>query len=342
MARIKKVATDNGNTALQDYDDVFFIGDVLPVDRVVTGMWSLDRACSGYKGELGFPVTSVELYGPTSSGKSSFSYSIAARVAASRNKRMALADLEGFNPDTFRDILYGSGYRGPVYIINGKTPDEVLDNMLEKLSQDDVIACILDSVAAISPIGELNSKSGEANMGKRAKTVTTEQRKLVNMLRQESKLAIHINHVLPNLGWVGTTTPGGLGLHYLSAVRIRMKSKKQFPDGSFIIEGKIDKNRYGFKDRVFHCVFLVGKGIDPNMSAVWDCYEQKLLYQKGKERTLRWKDSDESIQTLAYYAKQSREGNNELFEPFKNALNTLAPDLSLGDDIEDDNGEESA
>lgn len=345
MGRTKRVVVDNGNgvgTVVQETDDVFFIGEVVPVRRVETGLWSVDRAFSGYKDEVGLPITSIELYGPTGAGKSSISYSLAAIVCAQLGKRLVLADMEGFNPDTFRDILTGSGYRGAVYIAQGSTPDAVLDDMLEKLQQDDVVAAIVDSVGAISPLGEINSKTGEANMGRRAKLMSTEQRKLVNILRQENKLAIHINHQLPNLGFVGMTTPGGQGLHYLSAVRVRVKMKKPFSDGgSFVIEGRVDKNRYGFKDRLFHSVFLVGKGLDPNMSAVWDCYEQKLLYQKGKEKVLRWKETDEQIKTLATYARYSREGDNEVFEPFKQALRTLDPSTIQPDDNEETNDEES-
>lgn len=348
MARTKKVI-DNGNgtgTVVQDTDEIFFVGNVLPVLRVQTGLWSLDRAFSGYKGELGFPITSVELYGPTGSGKSSTAYSLTAIICAALKKQMVLADLEGFNPDTFKDIMYGSGYRGPVYIANGDTPDAVLDDMLSKLEKKDVVAAIVDSVAAISPIGEINSKSGEANMGRRAKLVTTEQRKLVNLLRQENRLAIHINHQLPNLTWVGMSTPGGMGLHYLSAVRIRMKMKKMFADGgSFVIEGRVDKNRWGYKDRIFHAIFLVGKGLDPNMSSIWDCYERKILFQKkvgGKaEKVLRWKESDEPLSTLATYARYSRDGNDEMFEPFKQALSKITPDDTIGDDPDEDNGGEN-
>lgn len=342
MGRIKQV--ESGEYKDVSGDDVFFVGNVLEIQRVATGLWSLDRAFSGYQGEVGLPITSIELFGPTGAGKSSLSYSLAAMVCAATKKHLVLADLEGFDPMTLKDILRGSGYRGPVYIAQGITPDAVLDSMLEHITKKDVIAAIVDSVAAISPIGEINSKSGEANMGKRAKLVTTEQRKLINILRGENKLAIHINHQLPNLGWVGTTTPGGLGLHYLSAIRIAITCKKRFPDGgSFVISGTVKKNRYGYKDRTFEAVFLVGKGLDPNLSAIWDCYTQKILYQKGKEKTLRWKETDESIQTLASYAKLSRAGELDAFRPFYDALNGLSPesDSTHDDDTDEDTEDET-
>lgn len=322
---------ENGQT-----DDIFFIGSVLPVKRVETGMWSLDRAFMGYKGEIGVPVTSMELYGPTGAGKSSLAYSLAAIIASKMGKKIVLADLEGFNPDTFKDILRGAGYKGGVYIANGKTPDIVLDDLIRRLKQDDVAAGILDSVAAISPIAELNSGVGEANMGRRAKVVTTEQRKLVNLQREDYKLAIHINHELPTLGmFTYNDTPGGKGIHYLSAVRIRMRSKKLFSDGSFVIEGKVAKNRWGFKDRMFWAFFLMGYGLHPAMSVVWECAETKLLYVKKGESVLRWRNTGEEIPTMMTFAKAARAGDLEMFQPFFDAIKTKEPKVeNLLQDVE--------
>lgn len=324
MARTK--TPDTSDVSLETLlDDIVFVGKAQEVRRILTGMWSLDRACAGYKGELGFPVTSVELFGPTSSGKSSLSYSIAGTLCAQQKRQLALADLEGFNPQSFKDILRGAGYRGQVHIIGGKNSDEVLDNFLETMELPEVAAGILDSVAAISPMAELNSSSGEANMGRRAKTMSAHLRKLMNQFRKEEKLAIYTNHVLPNLGFVGTTTPGGNALHYLCAVRIYMKSEKIFSDGSFVIEGTVKKNRWGYRERKFHAFFLIGHGLHPGMSAIWDCFKQKILVQKKGDKFLRWKDSNETIPSMTTFAKYAKAGETEPFAPFFTALKDLQP-----------------
>ena len=138
--RRKRKAPVQTETTNPDFEfgDISFIGKVLPVKRVETGIWSLDRAFSGYLGEIGFPVTSMELYGPTSAGKSSFAYSVSAIVASALEKKIALCDLEGFNPVTFTDILRGAGYKGNVYVANGE-PDVAIDQWIEYLKQDDVM-----------------------------------------------------------------------------------------------------------------------------------------------------------------------------------------------------------
>lgn len=322
-----------------EFGDISFIGKVLPVKRVETGIWSLDRAFSGYLGELGVPVTSMELYGPTTAGKSSFAYSVSAIVASTLDKKIALCDLEGFNPVTFSDILRGAGYSGSVYVANGE-PDIAIDQWIEYLKQEDVVAGILDSVAAISPIGELNSSVGEANMGRRAKLVTVEQRKLVNLQRTDYKLAIHINHELPQMGgsFVYNDTPGGKGIHYLSAVRIRMRSKKLFSDGSFVIEGRVTKNRWGFKGRLFWTFFLMGHGLHPGMSAIWECLENKILYTPKSAKAPKWKSTGEDVPTMMAAAKLAREGNTEVFQPYIDALNgiQIVPVEEVEDETDDD------
>ena len=60
--------------------DIKFIGDIYPVQRVLTGLWSLDRAL-GFRGDNGVPLRSLfELYGHEHSGKSTLAWYIAAKV----------------------------------------------------------------------------------------------------------------------------------------------------------------------------------------------------------------------------------------------------------------------
>lgn len=314
-----------------------FIGTMTEVPRVITGLWSLDRAFIGHQGTLGFPLSPTELYGPTSSGKSSFAISLAAIVGRTLNKRVALGDLEGFDPYNVAAILKGAGYKLPFHTIGGKTAGEVLDNLLETVMSDDVIAGILDSVAAISPVSELNSGAEEANMGRRAKTVSTHMRKMVNFVRQEPRLFIYTNHVLPNLGWVGTVTPGGQGLHYLNAVRISMKSKKYFDeDGSFVIEGKVDKNRWGFRGRKFTAFFLMGYGLHPGMSAAWDCLELGLIVKPKSARFMSWKETGEKAPSFKTLASEARAGNDDVFLPYFSALEGVSLDIQSEDTEEND------
>jgi RecA/RadA recombinase len=337
MARAK--AKMSGNETFE-LDGIQFVGTVVEIPRVVTGMWSLDRAFMGHQGIIGVPVCPTELYGPTSSGKSSFAISLAAIVARILQKKVALGDLEGFDPHNVASILKGAKYNLPFHLIGGSTAGAVLDSLLEAVMEDDFIAGILDSIAAISPVSELNSGSEEANMGKRAKTVSTHMRKMVNFVRDNPRLFIYTNHVLPNLGWVGTVTPGGQGLHYLNAVRISMKSKKLFEqDGSFVIEGKVDKNRWGFRGRKFTVFFLMGVGLHAGMSAVWDCLEQGVLVQKKGARFLTWAETGEVVPALKRLADAARAGDDSVFLPYFEALNNLSPDVL--DEVSEEDEESS-
>jgi len=44
--------------------------------RIQTGLYSFDRAFVNAKGELGLPITSIELYGPTHCGKTTMAVSL--------------------------------------------------------------------------------------------------------------------------------------------------------------------------------------------------------------------------------------------------------------------------
>jgi hypothetical protein len=142
-----------------------------------------------------------------------------------------------------------------------------------------------------------------------------------------------INHVHPNLGGFGTNTPGGETMKYLSAIRIRVKRKEGFKDESYVIEGKVYKNRFGYRDRVFYIVMLSGKGIHLGLSAMYDCFLLKLA-----ERGKTVKINGESMGFLKSFFDNAHAGNDTVFEPFLELLEKRGGDITTGTD---DEGEES-
>jgi len=199
--------------------------------------------------------------------------------------------------------------------------EETLDLFIEVLKQT-VYGCgIFDSVAAISALAELEGEHGEANMGKRAKLMAQHSRKLIHILREQHKLVFYINHQLVDIGGRSFLyTPGGDELKYLSRIRISVKRKEEFPDGSYAIQGTVPKNGYGLRNRVFFVFVLSGIGIHQGMSAVYDCIQAKILTKGKGDRVYAWKETGEKISGLSTFAKLAKEGNTEAFIPFHEAL----------------------
>jgi len=323
------------------------IGNVSPVTRVITGLYSFDHAFINQNGDIGFPIgKGVETFGATHLGKSTITYGIAGIIANSLQKGIILADFEGFDPAFLTTVLQSSGFDGNVLCIQEDDDETSLDTLLSSLRKPEYCVGIVDSVGAISPVSESEGELGEANMGRRAFLMAQFTRKGLKLLRSaESKTIFMINHAYPKIGGRGMTTPGGEVKNYISTIRIQLKRKyikgkyEEFPDGSYIIEGTVVKNRWGLKDRTFNLFVLAGHGIHTGLTAMYDAINLGLV---TRGRTM--KIGDKSFGTMKEIVQKAHEGNVEFFEPFHSLLkdtnDTLIEEADEAEYNEDEETEE--
>lgn len=293
-------------------------GESLTLHRVITPFWSFNQAFANRSGEAGFPVRAIcELYGPTGIGKSTIVYSIAGRIATDLDGAISLADFETFDPQFVTTVLDNAGYRGILKVEPGESDEEVLDAQIKSLRQKSFVVGILDSLAAITPIAEVDGRAGDAVMGRRAKLASQHVRKTINAFRQKGMPSILFitNHVHENMGGLtrGTHTTGGKAKEYLATTRIRIFNVKKYDDGSNLLGGKVDKNRFGYSRRQFQLFNLAGWGIHPGLTAVQDCLSCGIA--KG-DRTIKLED-----RSFGYFSKMIEQAaDSELFQPFLDAL----------------------
>jgi hypothetical protein len=157
------------------------------------------------------------------------------------------------------------------------------------------------------------------------------------MKKNTDRLVFTINHVHPQMGGMGTTTPGGETLKYLYAGRIKIKRKEEFPDGSYIIEGTIMKNAFGYKGKVFYLFIRAGYGIHHGLTALYDCIVLGLA-KRSKQGIISM--GDQSFGRLSGWVKSPEDKD---FTPFYDAIKSLqqVDDLGNGyaqvfEEIEDD------
>jgi len=296
------------------------ITDVDPIPRVETGFYSFDRAFTGANDEdIGMPYgTGYEIFGQTGVGKSTFCYSISGLLSKLiDNDTIGIGDLEGFSRDYLRIVLQHSGFEGKVKIIRKAKDEEMLEALLDVLTEQENTVGILDSIGAISPISEKDSEIGSANMGKRAYILAQFVRKLLPYTREFNTTLFGINHWYPRIGSYGWATPGGEVKKYIMTIRILLKQKEQFDDGSYVLEGQVYKNRWGKSDKKFHLFSLAGKGLHKGMTAIIDGAN---VNKCPITRSTTVKIGDESYGYLSNIIKEAQDGNDEFFEPFLEAI----------------------
>lgn len=319
-------------------------GSPASINRIVTGFHTFDRAMENKQGKIGIPLlSSIEVFGPNNVGKSTMVYSLAGLVAYKLNGRISLADFERFDPEFLSDVLASQQFDDVLHYINEENDEKALERLVDTLYDIRFKVGIVDSVGAISPIAELQGNLGEANMGRRAKLMGQFIRKVTHIMKNRPDAVVFaINHQHPNLGYAGTTTPGGETLKYLYAVRMSIKRKwitksaNAFPDGSYVIEGKIVKNAFGYRDRMFWLAIMAGSGIHHGLTAMWDCIELKEatfksgIVQLGSDK---WR--------IKRLVDAAHEGNTEMFIPFVETLQGSTKVIEVEEPVEaEENGTE--
>ena len=288
------------------------------IERVPTGLYSLDRALGG-----GLPLrTILEISGYEYSGKSTLAYYLCGCV--NKAGMIGIADFEGLDTDYIVRAVGASGFHGTVRLVplvNKKNKPAASEEMLDIAADylnDGASALLVDSIGAIYPVSEEEGNVGEGRVGRRAQIVAPFLRKCVFRLRwSETPAVVCItNHVHEIIGGRGTITAGGKAVAYLSQTRLRVGAEKK--ENRWLINGRIAKLRFrGASDtEQFQAVVVPGEGVHIGLSAVADCIA---LGRASEERTV-------SLNGKSYgYMSKIVENRNdpELFEPFHKALGEL-------------------
>lgn len=311
-----------------------FEGSYQRLHRVITGCYSFDKAFGNDK-EDGFPVKAMcEISGPTGIGKSTVTYWLSAKIASDLKANIAFADLETLDYDYLSILLTNAGYSGKVKFAEGETDGDIVDNLVDIMKLDEYGVGILDSLGAISPVAEVESSSEAANMGRRAKLAAQFSRKLIKAFRDKDKpsVVIFTNHMLPiiSLGGKGMVTSGGNVKNYLSGTQMRLSRKEETDDGSYMLEGKVTKNRFGYHNKKFLIFSVAGFGVHTGLTAVKEC---KLLGYVPQKGTIKLDGKSYGF----FNSMIKKHEDKELFQPFIDALKNNNPVIPIENgEIEDD------
>lgn len=307
-------------------NDIIIEGEYPDIEWLATGFSTLDYALSSDR-DFGLPLrTPYEIYGPTGTFKTTFAVSLAGIVASHYKKNISFVDLEGLDKEYLKILLRSVGYKGKVHLILRQKDEEALDALLDDLVSEDFASAIFDSIGAFAPVGEIEGEIGDALMGQAAKRMAQFVRRARHCLfyKDNPSLVLMTNHVHPNIGFFGEHTAGGVKKEFLSSVRIRLKKAESFDDGSAIIHGKVNKNRWGITGRTFNLFYLAGKGLHKGLTSVVDAI---LLKIAEKDRVVKLNDV-----SYGYFKKDiiASADDPEFFEPFQTAVDKYYKELRNG------------
>lgn len=297
------------------------------VEVISSGSITLDTALGigGYpKGRI------IEIYGPESSGKTTFALHAIAE-AQKKGGKAAFIDAEHA-----LDPVYASKLGVDINDLLLSQPDngEQALEICEALVRSGAISIIvIDSVAALVPQAEIEGEMGDSHVGLQARLMSQALRKLSGIINKTNTVAIFINQLREKVGIMfgnPEVTPGGRALKFYSSVRLEIRRGEQIKLGTDIIGNKANikvvKNKMAPPFKTCSVDIMYGTGISKygelvdlgaqanvlEKSGAWYSYNGEKIGQ-GKENAKEWlKNNPEETKKIAIEVRKFFATNDAL------------------------------
>ena len=283
------------------------------VEVVSTGSLSLDIAlgAGGYpKGRI------IEIFGPESSGKTTFALHAIAEVQKLGGKAAFIDAEHALDPVYAKNLGVNIN---ELLLAQPDTGEQALEICEALVRRNAIDIVVIDSVAALVPQAEIDGEMGDSHVGLQARLMSQALRKLGGTINKTKTIAIFINQLREKVGVMfgnPETTPGGRALKFYSSVRLDVRRSEAIKVGDSIIGNrtniKVVKNKIAPPFKVASVDIMYGEGVSKEGEIIDLGVESNVLEKSGSWFSYKGEKLGQGKENVKLLLKQNTELRDEI------------------------------
>ncbi|MDB8459616.1 recombinase RecA [Turicibacter sanguinis] len=292
------------------------------IEVVSSGSLALDSAL----GVGGYPRGRViEIYGPESSGKTTFALHAIAEVQK-KGGTAAFIDAEHALDPAYAEKL---GVDTDELLVSQPDTGEQALEIAEALVRSGAIdILVIDSVAALVPRAEIEGEMGDSHVGLQARLMSQALRKLSGAINTTKTIAIFINQIREKVGIMfgnPEVTPGGRALKFYSTIRLEVRRGEQIKLGTDIVGNvakiKVVKNKVAPPFKTVEVDVMYGEGVSKQGEILDLAVEYNIIEKSGSWYSYNGEKLGQGRENAKLFLKENPFVMEEVAELIRDELN---------------------
>jgi recombination protein RecA len=327
MAKDRKKLLDD---AIKDIEKQYGKGSVMilgeesanqQLEAISSGSISLDKALGigGYpKGRI------IEIYGPESSGKTTFTLHAIAEVQKAGGYAAFIDAEHALDPNYAQNL----GVDIDNLILSQPDTGEQALEITEALIRSGAVdMVVIDSVAALVPEAEIRGDMGSSHVGLQARLMSQAMRKLSGAISKSNTICIFINQIREKVGVMfgnPETTPGGRALKFYASIRLEVRRGSQLKIGTDIVGNetkvKVVKNKVAPPFKTVTLDIVYGKGVSQSGEILDLAVEEEIIEKSGSWFSYKGNKIGQGRENVKAYFEENPEVMKEIEKTVRETL----------------------